>query len=837
MKNMDIIHIQPYNYVHIKNKIENTVYLLEGPKTHVLQSHEEMVQEPRQMIRLIPNHYIRITNPVLRIESKVVMEEDFDQAKLRFGDEEIRTYDNYPEPFPLFPGETLSSEITEALILSGTQALRLYAMRDFTDEYSKKQKVAGDEWVVRGPLVYIDRVEAIVTEKLNACIIDPNTALRLRARKDLIDVKGNKRISGEEWLHRDLGHYIPEADEEIVGMVNALILSDLVALRLQATSNFTDIYGIKRNAGEEWIITNKQTSTHIPDVYEVLVEKLYKYILNRWQYCIVIDPIGEDGKNLYGKQQLRKGEASFFLRPGEYLKSGKIFDNIILSDDEALLLLAKEEYEDEYGIHKPGERWMVYGPRNYVPDIEVEVLEVRKSIPLDDSEGIYVRDIHSGEVKMVSGKTYMLNAHEEPWEKEVDKEVEILLQNEGSYSIKSSSASKFKPRDKSRVITFMVPHNSVVQVFDFKQKINHLEFGPALVKLSPYEQFTVLSLSGGNPKEENQIKSLIMRLGPDFISDCVEVETSDHARLMLKITYSWKFEFDKSNPDHLTKLFQVKDFIGDACKSVASRIRGIVSSVNFDSFHKDSSNIVQNGVFGKDSHGKLKKPLVFRNNNLIITNVDIQSQEPVDKKTREILNKSMILSMQTNLTIQESEAKHREDLAAQEANGKVQRKRIEDETESENKRLTLLELQAQNDQINTIGLTESGAFATCSQNEIRAESDLERTKNEQEADKMQKEAELNKLRVIYAEEIKHLKRMSDLEVEKSEKLANSSIDKINIMVGAIGKTTLVDLAKAGPETQANILRSLGVKSLLITDGKNPVNLFNTANGLLGSLNQ
>lgn len=766
----------------------------------------------------------------------MVYEELFKQAKLRFGDEEVRTYESYPEPFPLFPGEIESSEINQAVILSTTQALRLYALRNFYDDICKKERIAGDEWVLPGPLIYIERVEVLILENLDAKIIGPNTALKLRAKKDFDDYKGIKRTSGEEWLVRELGPYIISAEEEIVEFVNATILSDRTGLRLGASCAFTDIYGTKRTTGEEWIITNEDTSTHILDVYEILLEKLNKIVLDRWQYCYVMDYVGEDGKNCFGQKQLRKGERSFFLKPGEYLKDNKIFNNIILSDDEALLLLAKEKYEDEYGVHKPGERWMVYGPRSYVPEVEVEVLGLRSAIPLDENEGIYVRDIHTGEVKMITGTTYLLGAHEELWEKDLPDDVEILLQTEGTYDTQSK-LPVLKKRDKSRVVTFMVPHNSVLQIFDYKTKENHFELGPTIVKLGPYQQFTVLSLSGGVPKEENKIKSLILRLGPDFISDSIEVETSDHARLQLRLTYSWKFGIETDNKQDLEKLFNVKDFVGDCCKSIASRIRGIVSSVNFDSFHKDSSNIVQTGVFGKDSNGKLKKPLPIKANKLLITNVDIQSQEPVDMKMRDILNKSMVLSMQTNLKIQESEAQHREELANQEANGKVERKKIEDETDMENKRLLLLKLQADNDQVNTCGLAEAEMKAKCSESEIRAEGDLERTKNDFEAEKMRRNAELDQMKKFYHEEIEHLRRVSRLDIEKAEKLSESTVNKLVVMVEAIGKETLVELARAGPETQANILKGLGVKSLLITDGKNPINLFNTAQGLIGALPQ
>ena len=41
------------------------------------------------------------------------------------------------------------------------------------------------------------------------------------------------------------------------------------------------------------------------------------------------------------------------------------------------------------------------------------------------------------------------------------------------------------------------------------------------------------------------------------------------------------------------------------------------------------------------------------------------------------------------------------------------------------------------------------------------------------------------------------------------------------------------MARAGPETKAKLLSGLGLKGFLVTDGKNPINLFNTANGFIG----
>lgn len=41
---------------------------------------------------------------------------------------------------------------------------------------------------------------------------------------------------------------------------------------------------------------------------------------------------------------------------------------------------------------------MIRGPVEYVPPVEVEVLMKRQAIPLDENEGIYVRDVKTGKV-------------------------------------------------------------------------------------------------------------------------------------------------------------------------------------------------------------------------------------------------------------------------------------------------------------------------------------------------------------------------------------------------------------------------------------------------------
>ena len=298
----------------------------------------------------------------------------------------------------------------------------------------------------------------------------------------------------------------------------------------------------------------------------------------------------------------------------------------------------------------------------YIPSAQVEVVTRRKAIPLDENEGIYVRHIKTGRVRAVIGETYMLTHDEELWQKELPKQVEDLLtrdalaerniptQNQTTDKTQSRSSTK---RDKSKLVTYRVPHNACVQIYDYKSKTARIIFGPELVMLGSDEHFTLLSLSGTVPKKPNQIQSLCLLLGPDFFTDIIVIETADHARLSLRLSYNWYFHVtDMKDEKEAAKLFSVPDFIGDAAKAIASRIRGAVAGTQFDDFHKNSAQIIRTAVFGFDSDRNIRDQFVFPQNNLVITSIDIQSVEPVDQRTRDALQKSVQLAIEVGSIVE-----------------------------------------------------------------------------------------------------------------------------------------------------------------------------------------
>lgn len=221
------------------------------------------------------------------------------------------------------------------------QALRLQAIRDLTEtitvtmimgetetvEPQYVRRLAGDEWLFEGPGTYTPRIEVEILEIVNATIIKPDRALCLRARQNCIDRQGRPRIAGEKWLVREAGAYLPGVDEEVGAIVEAYVLTEHKALYLEAKRTFTDVFGRDRKAGDEWLVTYEDAETHIPDVYEEAIAEVEVTTLSDRQWCIIVNPIDENGKPQLGRREIRQGRISFFLHPGEAIETDEELSN------------------------------------------------------------------------------------------------------------------------------------------------------------------------------------------------------------------------------------------------------------------------------------------------------------------------------------------------------------------------------------------------------------------------------------------------------------------------------------------------------------------------------
>lgn len=818
-----VINIAPYEYIWVKDVNLSIINVVCGPKNYILQEHEEIVGEvPRKMIVLPPMHYICIVNPVIKENGTAIKDKD-GQIKVNYSEIEYRFYEHYKSPFFLYYGEEVRGQIQKLLFVKSNEALRLRANRNLKDGDVTRQ--AGDEWLFYGPKIYYPQIGVDIAESVKSIIIEPGEGIRLKAKQNFIDREGMNHKAGEEWIVRKPGAYIPDVYDEVIRIQKPVIINDKQAVHLRAIKSFTDVYGKEHRAGEEWLITPEKSRCHLIDIYEELVRIEEMIILTKDNFAVILNPVDENGKNQKGSKKLLNGEKSFFLQPGEELEKG-IQNVMILNENEAVLLQCIERFKDENGeIRIPGDKWMIKGPCRFIPAIEIEIVEKRSVIPLDENEGIYVRDTKTGTVRSIIGKSYLLESNEELWAKELSPiEEEILAKSNPDSGL----------RDKTKVVTYKCPYNTVLQIYNFKTEKSRIIFGPDLVMLEPDEQFCLMSLSGKTPKVPGVVKTLYLSMGPTYTTDRIEVETSDHALLIIEVAYNWFFDVKKTDPfEKQRKIFSVRDCIGEMCSLMASRVRGAVAEMKLNQFHENSAKVIRSAVMGFDNQTKkIRDKYVFENNLLAISNVDIKNIDTKDEATKEKLQVTVNLAIELTTKSQEEKAKRDAEQKDQEAKSLLQRRIIKDNSEAEDLKRPLFDLKSQTKSVEESGMKESEAKARVNTMMIESQSNVVIATINKEVYNLKNKFK-NELET-YEHEIKlnYEKEKNKIELEKKEKLSTIETQKFQNVIEAIGRETLVKMSQAGPESQVALLNTLGLEGFVMTDGNNPINLFNFADNIV-----
>lgn len=374
---MSLVKLPPNSFCHVIDRNTLIQKLLMGPQQYMAELHEDVVSGPTPLVVLAPNTYVIVANPVVRdAATGNVLIDAHGAAAVRHGGEEIRVN---CAPFPLYPHERLVCEPTPLPHVDVNTALLLRARRDCVDRGGVARKT-GDLWLFAGPALYTPSVEIEVVERRSAIIIAPNEALHVRARVDCRDWKNAARHAGEHWLIREPGAYMLPVAEEDVELCTAYVLTSTDALLVRANVSFTTVDNKRRVAGDKYLITAADTTTFIPDVHETVVAQQPLISLSRRQYCVVQNPVDAvTGAPRLGLTEVRRGEAQFFLQPDESLVGGGVYDVIVLSGGEMLTVRCVLPFEEAGVRRKPGEHFYVRGPCDFVPRVEVQIVELSRA--------------------------------------------------------------------------------------------------------------------------------------------------------------------------------------------------------------------------------------------------------------------------------------------------------------------------------------------------------------------------------------------------------------------------------------------------------------------------
>jgi len=214
----------------------------------------------------------------------------------------------------------------------------------------------------------------------------------------------------------------------------------------------------------------------------------------------------------------------------------------------------------------------------------------------------------------------------------------------------------------------------------------------------------------------------------------------------------------------------------------------------------------------------------------VVTNVDIQSIEPVDLHMSESLSKSVQMAIEISTKSIERSAEHEAKRTEQMAKGMLERQKLTNEKEAENARVKLFELKAVTAAVESSGQTKAEAQAQAERLLIEGESAIEVAKLKAEAEEVQLIAELESKKLEKEGELEHQKKLNELELQKAKELAEIESNKFASMVKSVSSDTIKKIARSGPESQAGLLKALGIQNVLITDGCTPLNLYQSSSG-------
>jgi len=120
---------------------------------------------------------------------------------------------------------------------------------------------------------------------------------------------------------------------------------------------------------------------------------------------------------------------------------------------------------------------------------------------------------------------------------------------------------------------------------------------------------------------------------------------------------------------------------------------------------------------------------------------------------------------------------------------------------------------------------------------IEAEASVTQARLKAEASTIRSAAELKQIKMRQDAEAFHQLSLNTIEISKTRHLAHLESQKFMEIVEAIGRNTIASICQAGPDLQARLLKGLGLKSFLLTDANNPINMFATSGGAARAAHQ
>lgn len=376
-------------------------------------------------------------------------------------------------------------------------------------------------------------------------------------------------------------------------------------------------------------------------------------VLSEKEFCVILDADG--------KRQIKRGPARVFPGPYDsFMTKGsreRIYDAYELLPQRALWLrfiapIARDKLkhflprgvELDKDTYFAGDELILTGVNSFFfPFNEIEILHPLtgrphvgndhsdifiEAIGIDQKSGIYVRDLATGEARLVRGKqSYLVDPR---------KEVHItrsIPADDWNLWIGVCEPHKLTeaPVTTPWAISIVVPHNSAVLATsaDGQRVIE----GPCVELLEYEETLACLSLSTGRPKSDDRtVRTCFLRTVGNRVSDTITLETADFVTIEVEVSYQVNFDHQ-----YRDRWFNHENYVGVLCDHLRSLVRGRARQMALTELWPNIPVIIRDVILGeKTAEGRQGR--LFEENGMRVTEVEVLSSQILDQEIADLLD-------------------------------------------------------------------------------------------------------------------------------------------------------------------------------------------------------
>lgn len=396
-------------------------------------------------------------------------------------------------------------------------------------------------------------------------------------------------------------------------------------------------------------------------------------VLGEKEYCVIIDADG--------KREIKVGPARVFPGPyDQFMVKGsrhRIYDAYELLPTRGLWLrviarISRDELlaklprgvQLEKEVYHPGDELLLSGVSTFFfPFNEIEVLSPEtgqalvgndhsrvfiEAIGIDQKSGIYVRDLATGEVRLVRGKqSYLVDPRKEV---QITRTVPVDDWNLWITAQEPHKRSGY-PVTTPWALSINVPHNTAILVASADGQ--RVVEGPCVTLLGYEERLTPILLSTGTPKSDDApLRTCYLRTHANRVSDVITIETKDFVSVSLRVSYS--VTFSKELRD---RWFNHENYVQMMCEHLRSLVRSRCRASAVAELWPQLPAVVRDTILGEKPAEGARPGRLFAENGAHVTEVEVLTATIDDEQIAQLMHR--VQTEQVTLQIGDRQAQER----------------------------------------------------------------------------------------------------------------------------------------------------------------------------------